>query len=102
MMLRLIHNMRFSLKLHTQYLLPHAMPNVMQMLDGAVSERSVLDWLMGVQGSSLSTLIELFRFKMLSGCGEVLVLKHKALSSVLRNIWALFYILVIQMLGRWR
>lgn len=51
MMLRLIHNMRFSLKLHTQYLLPHAMPNVMQMLDGAVSERSVLDWLMGVQGS---------------------------------------------------
>lgn len=78
------------------------MPNVMQMLDGAVSERSVLDWLMGVQGSSLSTLIELFRFKMLSGCGEVLVLKHKALSSVLRNIWALFYTLVIQMLGRWR
>lgn len=40
MMLRLIDNMRFSLKLHTQYLLPHAMPSVMQMLDGAVSERS--------------------------------------------------------------
>lgn len=71
MMLRLIDNMRFSLKLYTQYLLLHAMPSVMQMLDGAVSERKVfLDWLMGVQSSSLNTIIEPFRFKMLSGVGR--------------------------------
>lgn len=61
---------------------------------------------MGVQGGSLRIIIEPFRFEMLSGCGEISVLqclsKHKALSSVLRNIWILFPTLVIQMLGRQR
>lgn len=66
MMLRLIHYMRFPSALHTQYLLSRAMPSPLQMLH-SIEYEVFLDCRVGLQGSSLSTSVDSFRLKMLSG-----------------------------------